>query len=243
MDKIKCLAIDDEPLALQQVAGYIHKLPFLELVAQCSSAFEAMETLEYQDIDLMFVDINMPDLNGLEFVKSLVQKPLLIFTTAYGEYAIEGFKVDAIDYLLKPFSFAEFSKAATKARTQFELMKGSKEAPEKLESNGEFLFIKSEYKLLRINLNDIIYIEGMKEYVRIHLIKENPVMTLLSMKSLEEKLPKSQFMRVHRSYIVNLDKVKTIERFRIVYDDKTRIPISDNYKEQFQEFLDKNFMG
>jgi len=243
MDKIKCIAIDDEPLALQQVAGYIGKLPFLELMGQCASAFEALEIIESQQIDLMFVDINMPDLNGLEFVKSLTTRPLLIFTTAYSEYAIEGFKVDALDYLLKPFSFAEFSKAATKARNQFDLVKKSQDSPEKLESNDEFLFIKSEYKLLRINLNDILYIEGMKEYVRIHLAGQKPVMTLLSMKSLEEKLPKTKFMRVHRSYIVNLKKVSTVERFRIVYDDKTRIPVSDNYKEKFQEFLDKNFMG
>jgi two-component system LytT family response regulator len=237
------MAIDDEPLALQQVAGYINKLPFLELVAQCSNAFTAIKIIENQEIDLMFVDINMPDLNGLEFVKSLSKKPLLIFTTAYSEYAIEGFKVDAMDYLLKPFSFAEFSKAANKAHTQFELIKNSKKDPENIESNDEFLFIKSEYKLLRINLNDIIYIEGMKEYVRIHQDKQIPVMTLLSMKSLEEKLPSDRFMRVHRSYIVNLRKVSTIERFRIVYPDKTRIPVSDNYKEKFQEFLEKNFMG
>lgn len=243
MDKIKCLAIDDEPLALQQVAAYVQKLPYLEMVGQCSSAFEAFELLEKQHIDLMFVDINMPDLNGLEFVKSLVQKPLLIFTTAYSEYALEGFKVDALDYLLKPFSFNEFSKAATKARNQFELMQSANKSEEKLESNDNYLFIKSEYKIIRINLNDILYIEGMKEYVRVHLTNQKPVMTLLSMKAVEETLPSDKFMRVHRSFIINLEKVTTIERFRIVYDDKTRIPVSDSYKEQFQEFLDKNFMG
>ncbi|WP_346857644.1 LytTR family DNA-binding domain-containing protein [uncultured Draconibacterium sp.] len=243
MTKIKCIAIDDEPLALQQIAAYINKLPFLELIAECSSAFTAFEVLEKQDIDLMFVDINMPDLNGLEFVKSLTQKPLLIFTTAYSEYALEGFKVDALDYLLKPFSFAEFSKAASKARSQFELVQNAQNPSEKLESNDDFLFIKSEYKLVRINLNDILYIEGMKEYVRIHLLSQKPIMTLLSMKALEEKLPEEKFMRIHRSYIVNLEKVSTVERFRIVYDDKTRLPVSDNYKEKFQEFLDKNFMG
>lgn len=240
MDKIKCLAIDDEPLALQQVTAYIKNLPYLELIAQCSSAIEALELLEHQQVDLMFVDINMPDLNGLEFVKSLTQKPLLIFTTAYSEYALEGFKVDALDYLLKPFSFAEFSKAAGKARSQFELIQN---APEKLESNDEYLFIKSEYKLLRVNLSDIVFIEGMKEYVRIHLVAQKPIMTLMSMKSFEAKLPDEKFMRVHRSYIVNLTKVKTVERLTIVFDDKKRIPVSDNYKEKFQKFLDKNFMG
>lgn len=240
MDKIRCIAIDDEPLALQQVVAYIHKLPFLDLVGECSSAFEALDIIEKEEVDLMFVDINMPDLNGLEFVQSLTQKPLLIFTTAYSEYALEGFKVDALDYLLKPFSFAEFSKAASKARTQFELIK---KAPEKVESNDDFLFIKSEYKLVRINFNDIQYIEGMREYVRIHLIGQKPVMTLLSMKSLEAKLPANKFMRVHRSYIVNLTKITTVERFRIIFDDKELIPVSENYKEKFQQFLDKNFMG
>lgn len=239
MDKIKCMAIDDEPPAVQQLASYIRKLPFLELVGQCSSAFEALELLERQEVDLMFVDINMPDLNGLEFVKSLSQKPLLVFTTAYSEYALEGFKVDALDYLLKPISFADFSKAASKARAQFELMQN---VPEKLESNDEYLFIKSEYKLLRVNLSEILFIEGMKEYVRIHISGQKPIMTLLSMKSLEAKLPEDKFMRVHRSYIVNLDKITTIERFTIVYEDKHRIPISDNYKDKFQIFLDKNFM-
>lgn len=239
MDNIKCIVIDDEPLALQQVAAYAQKLPYLQVVGQCASAFDALEVLEQQQVDLMFVDINMPDLNGLEFVKSLSQKPLLIFTTAYSEYALEGFKVDALDYLLKPFSFAEFSKAAAKARTQFELIQN---APEKLESNDEFLFIKSEYKFLRVNLNDIEFIEGMKEYVRIHLTDQKPIMTLMSMKSFEAKLPSEKFMRVHRSYIVNLKKVKTVERFTIVFNDKNRIPISDNYKAKFQEFLNKNFM-
>lgn len=243
MDKIKCLAIDDEPLALKQLVAYVQKLPYLEMVGQCSSAFEAFELLEHQHVDLMFVDINMPDLNGLEFVKSLTQKPLLIFTTAYSEYALEGFKVDALDYLLKPFSFTEFSKAAGKAHAQFELMQHSGDSSEKLESNDEFLFIKSEYKLLRVNFNDIRFIEGMKEYVRIHITGQKPIMTLLSMKSLEAKLPQDKFMRVHRSYIVNLSKITTIERFTIVFEDKHRIPVSDNYKEKFQSFLDKNFMG
>lgn len=243
MDRLKCIAIDDEPLALQQVAGYINKLPYLELVAECSCAYEAFEILEENKIDLMFVDINMPDLNGLEFVKSLTQKPLLIFTTAYSEYAIEGFKVDALDYLLKPFSFEEFSKAANKALGQFRLITKANNTVETLESNEEYLFIKSEYKMVRINLKDIIYVEGMKEYVRIHLAGQKPVMTLLSMKLVEEKLPQRSFMRVHRSFIVNLEKITCVERFRIVYDDKTRIPVSENYKKKFQDFLDKNFIG
>ena len=232
------MAIDDEPLALQQIGGYIQQIPYLKLEAQCSSAFEALKVLDSKSIDLMFVDINMPDLNGLEFVKSLDKKPLLIFTTAYSEYAIEGFKVDALDYLLKPFYFSEFSKAVQKARKQFELMQN---ASEELDSNDEFLFIKSEYKLVRINFNDVLYIEGMKEYVRIHLVGQKPVMSLLSMKSLEERLPKNRFMRVHRSYIVNLNRITVVERFRIVFND-VRIPVSENYKEKFQAFMNGRFL-
>ena len=243
MYKLNCIAIDDEPLALKQIAGYINRLPFMELVALCSSAFEAFEVLEMQNVDVMFVDINMPDMNGLDFVKSLQERPMLVFTTAYGEYALEGFKVEAIDYLLKPFSFDEFSASAKKVQKQFELLKNAKQSTETLESNGNYLFIKSEYKLVRIDLGEVTFIEGMKEYVRIHRPGEKPVMTLLSMKSLEEKLPEDRFMRVHRSYIVNLEKVSTVERFRIVFDDKYRIPVSGNYKEKFQAFLDKNFMG
>lgn len=237
--EIKCMAIDDEPLALQQIAGYILQIPFLKLVAQCSNAFDALKVINSQQVDLMFVDINMPDLDGLEFVKSLEIKPLFIFTTAYSEYALEGFKVDALDYLLKPFYFSEFSKAVQKAKKQFELMNLKPDAPDK---DDDFLFIKSEYKLVRINLNDIRYIEGMKEYVRIHLEGQKPVMTLLSMKSLEEKLPESKFMRVHRSFIVNTDKIITVERFRIVFDEKVFIPVSDNYKEKFTAFLKDKFL-
>lgn len=243
MTKLKCIAIDDEPLALKQVATLINKFQFLSLIKTCSNAFDALHIIETQQIDLMFIDINMPDLNGLELVKSLHKKPLFIFTTAYDQYAIEGFKVDALDYLLKPYSFADFSKAVNKALTQFELLQHSKSTTKIIETNNDYLFIKSEYKLVRINLNDILYIEGMKEYVRIHLIGQKPVMPLLSMKILEAKLPENMFMRVHRSFIVNLKKISIVERFQIVYDNKTRIPISENNKQKFQEFLDKNCMG
>ncbi|MBN2774937.1 MAG: response regulator transcription factor [Prolixibacteraceae bacterium] len=237
--KISCIAIDDEPLALKQISDYIGKLPFLELVAKFSNAVKALQFLDSNQVDLMFVDINMPDLNGLDFVKSLEQKPLLIFTTAYSEFAVEGFKVDAIDYLLKPFSFDEFSRAVSKVKKQVQLIQNQTEL---INTNDQFLFIKSEYKLVRINFDEIRYIEGMKEYVRIHLTSQKPVMALLSLKSLEEKLPSGKFMRVHRSYIVNLEKISVVERFRIIYDDKTIIPVSENYKNVFQEYLNRNFM-
>ncbi len=235
---IRCIAIDDEPLALKQVAGYIEKTPFLELAEQFESALQAIAWLQENQVELMFVDINMPDLSGMDFVKSLEHPPGVIFTTAYSEYALEGFRVNAMDYLLKPIGYPEFLKAAEKARKR---LGGKAEASSQVESDGNFLFIKSEYKILRINLSDIKYIEGMREYVRIQIENQKPVMALMSMKKMEAYLPEKRFMRVHRSYIVNLEKVSTIERNRIVFD-KVYIPVSEQYKEAFQHFLDKNFL-
>ncbi len=237
--KIKCLAIDDEPLALMQISSYIEKTPFLESVALCQSAFEAMEYLANNDVDLMFVDINMPDLNGMDFVKSLVQKPQVIFTTAYSEYAIDGFQVDALDYVLKPISYNNFLKSANKAKTWFELNLKQNEI---IKTTQDSLFVKSEYKLIRIFLSEIKYIESSNEYIQIHLVNDKPVTTLIRLKVIEEQLPKERFMRVHRSFIVNLDAVKVIERNRIVFDQKVFIPIGEQYKEAFQAFIDKTFL-
>jgi two-component system LytT family response regulator len=181
----------------------------------------------------------MPDLNGLEFVKLLKNPPKIIFTTAYSEYALEGFKVDALDYLLKPIDYPSFLKAANKAKTWFDLQENKQE---ELKSDADFLFIKSEYKIMRVKLVDIEYIEGMREYVRIHLSNDKPIMTLLSMKQLEKELPSNNFMRVHRSYIVNLSKITTIERNRIVFV-KIYIPVSEQYKAVFHQFIDKNFLS
>jgi two-component system LytT family response regulator len=236
---IKCIAIDDEPLALKQMASYIDKTPGFELIESFESALQAISFLSEIDVDLMFVDINMPDLSGMDFVKSLNNPPKVIFTTAYSEYAIDGFKVDAIDYLLKPIGYADFLKAAEKAK---ERLRPSIAEPPKVESNDEFLFIKSEHKILRINLMDIKYIESMREYVRIFLDGQKPIMALMSMRKMEEFLPTSYFMRVHRSFIVNLKKVAHVERHRIVFDHKVYIPISDPYKAKFQKFLDDNFL-
>ena len=199
---IRCIAIDDEPLALRQIVSYIEKTPFLVLENQFESALQAISYLEENEVDLMFVDINMPDLSGMDFVKSLNNPPKVIFTTAYSEYAIEGFKVDAIDYLLKPIGYSDFLKAAVKAKDRID---PKVEVNTEIQSNDKFLFIKSEYKILRIKLSDIKYIEGMREYLRIHLQSEKPIMTLMSMKKMEEFLSSDHFMRVHRSYIVNLD--------------------------------------
>ncbi len=236
---IRCIAIDDEPLALKQMAAYIGKTPFLEMVGQFESAMPALSFLQDESVDLMFVDINMTDLSGMDFVKSLENPPGIIFTTAYSEYALEGFKVDAIDYLLKPIGYPDFLKSANKAKAFF----GTHLAPnEEVKIKNDSLFIKSEYKILRIFLKDIRYIEGMREYLRIHLSNAKPVMTLLSMKKMEAFLPEDSFMRVHRSFIVNLNQINTIERSRIVFDEDVYIPVSEQYKQKFQDWIDRDFL-
>ena len=237
--KLRTIAIDDEPLALRLVSDYISKTPFLELMGAFDNPLDAIDFLSTQSADLIFVDIQMPDLTGIEFARSLENAPKIIFTTAYEKYALEGFKLNAIDYLLKPFSYEEFLKAAQKARKQSEL---EASAQPSIEANSQFLFLKSEYKIRRINFNDILYIEGLKDYIKVYTAGEDkPVLSLNSIKSLEQKLPEDQFMRVHRSFIVNLNKIDTIERSRIIFG-KTYIPVSDQYKDKFQEYLDKNFL-
>jgi len=237
---LRCFAIDDEPLALQQMISYIEQTPFLELIGGFKDAVSALEKIHELQPDLLFVDINMPGLNGMDLVRSLNHACMVIFTTAYDQYALEGFRVDAVDYLLKPISYPDFLKAANKALKLHET--DSKPVSEILSGNDEGLFVKSEYRIVRIRFNEIKYIEGMREYVRIHTTEGKPVMTLLSMKALEDKLPPHQFMRVHRSYIVNLNKINMIERNRIVFDTDVYIPISEQYKEVFQQFVEKNFI-
>ena len=236
---LRTITIDDEPLALKLVSEYVEKTPFLELVGQFENPLEAIRFLPANEVDLILVDIQMPELTGIEFIRTLETAPKIIFTTAYEQYALEGYKLNVIDYLLKPFSYEEFLRAVQKARKQTELE--SNKYPS-VEASNQFLFLKSEYKIRRINFNDILYIEGLKDYVKVYTTGEDkPVLSLNSMKSLEQKLPESKFMRVHRSFIVNLDKIETIERSRIVFG-KTYIPVSDQYKEKFQEYLDKNFL-
>ena len=236
---INTIAIEDEPLALSLIKGYIEKTPFLNLVAVFENPLEVLEFVSGENVDLVFLDIQMPDLTGTELARFLGKGPKIIFTTAYEKYALEGFKLDAVDYLLKPFSYEEFLIAAKKAQHIIDLEK--KKIP-CLEIKNDFLFIKSDYKIRRINFDEIHYIEGLKDYVKVYLKTEkNPILTLSSLKALESKLPESKFMRVHRSFIVNLDSIKTIERNRIVFGD-LRIPITDQYKDKFQEFLDKNFL-
>lgn len=228
---MKCLIIDDEPLALAQLEGYIDRIPFLTRTASCQDAIQASEVLAHTPVDLIFVDINMPDMNGIDFVRSLVHPPLIIFTTAYTEYAIEGFRLNAIDYLTKPFGFSECMKAAEKARKLYEMSHVS------TKEEGQVLFVKSEYKMVRIDKEKILYIEGMSEYVCIYMEdRPKPVITLNSLQRLSSSLP-AHFMRVHRSYIVNLKKITEISRFRILFGKDVYIPVGENYREQFMEYI------
>lgn len=248
---IRCIAIDDEPLALTQITGYIGKVPFLQLVKACSSALEALEVIATHPVDLIFADINMPDLNGMDFVKSLVRKPLVIFTTAYSEYAVEGFRVDALDYLLKPFGYNDFLKAANKALRQMELLNAPATIPappaptsaEETATTDNDLYIKADYKMIRIDMSKILYIESQNEYVRIFTEDQKPVMSLLSMKVLEDKLPSGKFMRVHRSYMVNLSKITAVAHNRIIFGKEVYIPIGSQYKDKFMQYLDTRFLG
>jgi len=236
---IKCVAIDDEPLALGILEDYIKQTPILELVEKFTKPVQAFNYLTEHEVDLIFVDIQMPDLSGIEMVSKLKNKPLLIFTTAYSQYALEGFKADAIDYLLKPIDYSDFLKAINKAKEWFIVKTGESI---NIQVNKDFLFIKSEHKIIRINFTDINYIQGMSEYVQIHLTNSKPIMSLLSLKSLEGQLPEKMFMRVHKSFIVNLQKIKIIEHNEIIYDNGTAIPVSQQYKAKFQEYISKNFM-
>lgn len=229
---LNCAIVDDEPLALNLLESYVNRTPFLTLAGKYSSAVQAMKELPGKQVDLLFLDIQMPELNGLEFSKMVNSHTRIVFTTAFGQYAIDGYKVNALDYLLKPISYVDFLQAANKAVQWFELLQQPKD-------EIDSIFVKSEYKLVQIELKNILYIEGLKDYIKIYEEgNSKPILSLMSMKAMEEMLPASRFMRVHRSYIVQKDKIRIIDRGRIVFG-KTYIPVSDSYKQTFQEFLDK----
>ncbi|MDE5708871.1 MAG: LytTR family DNA-binding domain-containing protein [Alistipes sp.] len=243
---LRCIAIDDEPLALRQITSYIAKIPYLQLTAACSNALEAQQLLAAQPADLIFVDINMPDLNGVDFVRSLTERPMVIFTTAYSEYAVEGFRLDAVDYLLKPFGFSDFSRAAAKANSLHELRNNQRAAtaeptPEAEPKDKEYISVKADYKVSLVKIADIVYLESEGEYVRMHLADGTAIMTLFRLKNMETALPSEQFMRVHRSYIVNLRCIKAYVKGRIFLSDTEYVPIGENYKEAFQNYVDTNF--
>lgn len=244
---IKCIAIDDEPLALRQLSKYMERIDDLEVVALCNSAHSAENVLGEKEVDVMFVDINMPDLSGVDFVRGLENPPMVIFTTAYSEYAIEGFKLDAVDYLLKPFSFDDFQRAVGKARSLLELQRLREEqitssvdtSAQGTSENNDCISIKADYKVSLVKYADIIYIESVGEYVRLHLTSGSSIMTLLRLKNIESALPSDRFMRVHRSYIVNLGHVTGYARGRVYLDNEEYVPISINYRDQFREYMEK----
>lgn len=250
MTTLRCIAVDDEPLALGLVCTFIEKTPFLSLAGRYSSAVEALQGLSEQDIDVLFLDIQMPDLTGIELArvldKSGKQGPRIVFTTAFNHFALEGFRVDALDYLLKPFNYEEFLRAASKAQTYFDLVRKAETGATAavptvidIAPREEYLFLKVEYQLVRVAYDDILYIEGLKDYVKVHLQNDpKPLLSLTSLKSLEEKLPSQRFMRVHRSYIVGLDKIGAITRTSIQIGETT-IPVSDQYKETFSDYVSR----
>ena len=244
---IKCIAIDDEPLALKKLVTYIKKIPYLELVAQCHSAIEAQKVIDQQEVEAIFLDINMPDLNGMDFAKSLEQNhskgPVLVFTTAYSEYAIEGYKANGVGYLLKPYGFDEFEAAAQKVKDVCEIRQQAKDEVSTQIGDDGIIYVKSDYKIVRINIEQIRYIEAMSEYLRISCEgKEKPVIVLLSMKKIEEHLPSNKFMRIHRSFIINLDKVSEVKKNHVLMEGDVSLPIGDNYKDAFINYLNSKIL-
>lgn len=240
---IKCLIVDDEKLALTLLESYIQKIPQLELVDKCKNPMDAMQVLQEQKVDLMFLDIQMPGLTGIEFLQSLVHKPTVIFTTAYSEYAIEGYQLDVIDYLLKPFSFERFVKAVNKAIENIKLKRGNgleiknhpTETNGKIENEKTYIQIKADHKIYKLKLDEIIYIEGLKEYVSYYTATQR-IIALESLKKLEETLPKGKFLRIHKSYIISIEKVKALDGNLLEISDK-KLPVGKTYKEQVMQTI------
>lgn len=269
--KIRCMAIDDEPLALRQLKTYLEKVPYFDLVGCCRSALEAARLMEAEPTDALFIDINMPDLNGLDFVRSLSHPPLVVFTTAYHEYAIDGYKVNAVDYLLKPFGMADVMRAADKVKHQYELVKaagrgsdGGPGAPPSASHDDSsdvaaspegpataitpaadnVIFLKTDHKVVRVVVEDIVYVEGMSEYLRIHLLgHDKPLVVLLSMKKLEERLTPHNFLRIHKSYIINMRHFKEMNRTRVTLDNQVDLPYGDSYREKLNAYISSKLLG
>ena len=227
---LNCIAIDDEPLALDLIEEFINKVSFLSIVSKCNRAIEAIEIIQKNKVDLIFLDIQMPDINGIQLLKSIKYKPMVIFTTAFEQYALESYDLDVIDYLLKPIPFDRFVKAANKAMEYHHLRNNPQTTSAQLtEKPNDFFFVKSEYQNVKINYLDILYIEGLKDYVKIYLSsKEKPILTLMSLKSLEEKLPPSNFIRVHRSYIISINKIDALTK-SIIHIGEKEIPVGELY--------------
>ena len=240
---VRCIAIDDEPLALRQIKSYIDRTDSLELVATCRNAFEAQEILATEAVDLIFVDINMPDMSGLDFVRSLTTTHYIVFTTAHAEFALEGFKLNAIDYLLKPFDYNEFMKATQKVISLVDLVERCHAAEsavaqnEAEEADKEYISVKADYKTQLVKIADIVYLESAGEYVRLHIEGSSTITTLFRLKNMETTLPQDTFLRVHRSYIVNIKRIASYTKGRIFLDNGEYIPLGENYKERFFEIF------
>lgn len=238
---LNCAIVDDEPLALELLQSYIEKTTFLRLVGKYSSAVQAMHEIPaHEEVHVLFLDIQMPELNGLEFSHLVNPDTRIIFTTAFGQYALDSYKVNALDYLLKPISYVDFLQSVNKTMQWFDLKQKAETPSCESTTEDEHIYVKSDYKLVQIALDDILYIEGLKDYIKIHVENEpKPILSLISMKAMEEKLPSSRFIRIHRSFIVQKSKIKVIDRGRIVFG-KEYIPISDSYKQELQLYLNSH---
>ncbi len=232
--KLNCWIVDDEPLALELLNSYVQRTPFLNLTGKYSSAVQAMENVSNEDIDIIFLDIQMPEVNGMEFAQMIEDKTRIIFTTAFSEYALDGYKVNALDYLLKPFSYSDFLNAAKRALKWHEMKMNVQENREPI---AEGLFVRADYKLIHILFDDILLIEGLKDYIKIYTLKDKrPIITLMSLKSMEEELPTGRFIRVHRSYIINRNKITSIDKNKIIIDSH-QIPIGETYRKSFMDAI------
>ena len=234
---INCLAIDDEPLALKQLENYIKKTPFLQLAASCHSVKEAQAYISQQSVDLIITDINMPDCSGLDFVKSLQNPPLVVFSTAYEEYALEGYKVDAIDYLLKPYGYQDFLQMSLKVKQYYEWKQAAQSEGARPVEPDDYLFVRADNKSVKVQFDHILYIEAMSEYIRIHFTDSTSIMTFMSIKLMAEALPANRFMRVHRSYIISLKHIAKMHRSEVELMDGTMLPVSASYKDELLQYI------
>lgn len=233
---IRCIAIDDEPLALELLVDNISKVPFLELVAACDSAIQAMQIMQKDAVDLIFLDIQMPGLTGLQFIQSMPSPPMIILITAYEKYALQGFNLDVTDYLVKPVSLERFIKACNKAKQLFDLRSQQKNEPA---TTPGYFFVNVDYSMLKVNMDDIIYIEGLKDYIKIHLKSaKHPVVTRMPVKTMEEELPVSAFIRIHKSYIVSIAAITSVRK-SAVFIDLLELPVGESYRDELTNLINK----
>ena len=232
---IRCLAIDDEPLALDKLKKYIERIPYLELVASCACASDAMQVMAENTVDAIFLDINMPDINGVDFVKGLADPPMIVFITAYSEHAVESYKLRAVDYLLKPYSFVDFQRAAELIQSRFLARQNDNVSRQ----DDDFIFLKVDYRYVRVKFSDIVYIEGMNEYLKVHTVSGDHLLVHTTFKQLNGYLPE-YFLQVHRSYVVNVKRIIEVERSVILLEGNKHISVSDSNKEAFMSYINQH---